>query len=215
MRAAIHAMHASAPERRSLAQVVSTLRAGGVILYPSDTGFAFGCTLSNKEGIRRIRAIRRLDEKKLLTFLCPSLADLASFAMVEDHEYRLLRRLVPGPYTFVLQATKNVPRFAQNPKRKTAGLRVPEHLLCQLLLAELGAPLVSITAKDADGVYLDDPDELVAHFERQVDAAITLDSYDFAGDSTVIDLSDGAPTVIRRGAGFERLCDFVDVGEVV
>jgi len=212
--ASIYSMHSRAPERRKLGQVVATLRQGGVILYPTDTGFAFGCTLSNKDGIRRIRAIRRLDEKKLLTFLCPSLSDLSTFAVVEDREFRLLRRLVPGPYTFVLSATKNVPRFAQNPKRRTAGLRVPDHLLSQLLLQELGSPLISITAKDAEGVYLDEPDELVEHFSKQVDAAITLDLYDFEGDSTVLDLSDGAPVIIRRGAGFDRVREHVDVDAV-
>jgi len=211
--ATVYRMYASAPERRKLAQVVTTLRDGGVILYPADTGFAFGCTLSNKEGIRRIRAIRRLDDKKLLTFLCASLSDLASFALVDDPDYRLLKRLVPGPFTFVLAATKSVPRFAQNPKRKTAGLRVPDDRLCQLLLEALEAPLISITAKDEDGDYIEDPDELLDRFGKRIDAAVFLDNYDFAGESSVVDLSRGTPTLIRAGAGIERLREHIDLDD--
>lgn len=211
MRATIYTLHASAPEKRKLQKVVDTVRRGGVLLYPSDTGFALGCELSNKNAIQRIRTIRRLDESKLLTFLCGSLSRLSEFALVEDDAYKAIRRLVPGPYTFVLNATKNVPRYAQDPKRRTAGIRVPADPLSQLLLEQLEAPLISITAKDADGVYLDDPDALVERFAAQVDVAITLDRYGFVGESTVVDLTGRAPQILRRGAGFERVSEFIEV----
>ncbi|MFH1812288.1 MAG: L-threonylcarbamoyladenylate synthase [Pseudomonadota bacterium] len=211
MRATVFTLHASAPEKRKLQKVVEIIRRGGVVLYPSDTGFALGCELSNKGAIQRIRAIRRLDESKLLTFLCASLSRLSEFALVENDAYKIVRRLVPGPFTFVLNATKNVPRYAQDPKRRTSGIRVPDDSISQLLLEQLEAPLISITAKDAEGRYIDDPDDLVESFAGQVDAAITLDRYSFVGESTVIDLTGSAPQILRRGAGFDRVSEFIEL----
>ena len=211
MAATIYAMHATAPERRKIALTVRALHDGAVILYPTDTGFAFGCELSNKTAIARLRALRHMPDNKMLTFLCDSLSNIAEYANVSNHAYKTLKRLIPGPFTFILPASKNVPRYAQNPKRKTTGIRVPEHLLCQQLLAELGNPLLSITAKTEDGEYIDDPEELVETFARRVDVVLQLDDYGFLGDSTVVDMTSDAFDVVREGAGFDRLQDHMNV----
>lgn len=222
MSATTYLLHTKAPERRKIAKIVDVINQGGVVLYPADTGYALGCALSNKGAIARIRSIRQLDERKSMTFMCTSLSDLASFALVEDSTYRILKRLVPGPYTFVLPASKNVPRFAQDPKRRTAGLRVPDDSISQALLEALGAPLISISAQggedddpdlDVDETLLErqHPDLIVEQLARQVDVAITLDQYNFVGESSVVDLTQNPAQLLRAGAGLEQLLQIMDL----
>ncbi len=206
-------IHSETPEIRKIRKVVDELRNGAVILYPTDSGFSLGCELSNKEAIARIRHIRNISLNKELTFLCDSLSNIAEFAKVEDLAYKVMNALIPGPYTFILPASKKVPTFAQNPKRKTAGIRVPDSTLAQLLLKELGQPIVSISAKHESLNEFSTPDEIIETFQKQVDIAVSSDSYDFRGVSTVIDMTGEKFMILREGAGFEKVEEIIDVKE--
>jgi tRNA threonylcarbamoyl adenosine modification protein (Sua5/YciO/YrdC/YwlC family) len=194
--------------------VADALKEGCVILYPTDTGFSLGCELSNKTAIAKLRAIRRLPENKSLTFLCDSLSNIAEFAKVSNKAYKTIKALIPGPYTFILPASKNVPRFAQNPKRKTSGIRVPENEWSQLLLKYVGQPIISISARMEEEDYIKDNDELVDFFAPKVDFAVRLDKYNFMGESTVIDMTTDEFTIKRHGAGIAKVLEFVDFEEV-
>ena len=211
MASQILTVHSKTPELRKIKAIAETLKNGAVILFPTDTGFALGCELSNRDAINRIRMIRKIPETKELTFLCNSLSNIAEFARVSNQAYKTIKRLIPGPYTFVLPASKQVPKFAQTAKRNTAGIRVPENDLSQLLLIELGAPLISITAKRDDKIYINEPDELVKTFAPLVDLAVRSDEYSFSGESTVIDMTTDEFKIIRHGAGIARVLDYVDV----
>lgn len=202
-------IHRKNPEATKINKVVSALRDGAVILYPTDTQFTLGCALSNKEAISRLRSIRKLPETQSLTFLCDSLSNVSEFAKVSDEAYRLIKRLIPGPYTFILPASKLVPKFAQNPKRSTAGIRVPENILSQALLKALEAPIISISAKLPDRILAPDPDEIIEAFSNLVDMAVSSDEYEFTGESTVIDLTSDNFEIVREGAGMAKLKDFL------
>jgi tRNA threonylcarbamoyl adenosine modification protein (Sua5/YciO/YrdC/YwlC family) len=202
-------IHRKNPEATKINKVVSALRDGAVILYPTDTQFTLGCALSNKEAISRLRSIRKLPETQSLTFLCDSLSNVSEFAKVSDEAYRLIKRLIPGPYTFILPASKLVPKFAQNPKRSTAGIRVPENILSQALLKALEAPIISISAKLPDRILGPDPDEIIEAFSNLVDMAVSSDEYEFTGESTVIDLTSDNFEIVREGAGMAKLKDFL------
>ncbi|MFP4529064.1 MAG: L-threonylcarbamoyladenylate synthase [Candidatus Kapaibacterium sp.] len=206
-------IHSETPEMRKIAKVTEALREGAVILYPTDTGFALGCELSNKEAINRIRRIRDVNYNKSLTFLCRSLSNLAEFAKVSNKAYKTIRGLIPGPYTFILPASKEVPKYAQNPKRKTSGIRVPEHTLAQLLLKDLDRPIISITAKLPGQDYIQDPDELLEAFKNLVDVSVSSDRYDFSGESTIIDMTEDVFTIHREGAGMDKVEEFVKAEE--
>lgn len=210
MSALILNLHHKTPEKNKIERVIEILRDGGVILYPTDTGFTLGCELENKGAIEKLRQLRRLPEDKSLTFLCDSLSNVAEFAKVSNEAYKTIKGLIPGPYTFVLPASKLVPRFAQNPKKKTSGIRVPNNTLAQALLKELGAPIISISAKTAEGVEIEDPEKLVEYYKKRVDVAVTSDEYNFSGKSTVIDMTDEDEfTIIREGAGMDKVSEFV------
>ncbi len=202
-------IHRKNPEATKINKVVSALRDGAVILYPTDTQFTLGCALSHKEAISRLRSIRKLPETQSLTFLCDSLSNVSEFAKVSDEAYKLIKRLIPGPYTFILPASKLVPKFAQNPKRSTAGIRVPENILSQALLKTLESPIISISAKLPDRILGHDPDEIIQVFSNLVDIAVSSDEYEFTGESTVIDLTSNSFEVIREGAGMSKLKDFL------
>ncbi|MBE2189067.1 MAG: threonylcarbamoyl-AMP synthase [Desulfobulbaceae bacterium] len=202
-------IHRKNPEANKILKVVDALRDGAVILYPTDTQFTLGCALSNKEAISRLRAIRKLPESQSLTFLCDSLSNVSEFAKVSDDAYKLIKRLVPGPFTFILPASKLVPRFAQNPKRLTAGIRVPENILSQALLKSLEAPIISISAKLPDRAVMSDPNEILEAFSKLVDIAVSSDEYEFAGESTIVDLTGDTYEIIREGAGMQKLKDFL------
>lgn len=208
MAATTYTIHPITPQANKITQIALTLRSGGVVLYPTDTGFALGCDLSNKEAIQRVRAIRSLPEGKPLTFLCESLTNIAEFAKVSNASYKIIKRLIPGPYTFVLPASRAVPRYAQDPKRKTTGIRVPSNALCSALLNELGNPIISISAKTDNGDT--SPEAIIEKFRRQVDAVVELPDYSFAGESTVIDMTTDDFSILREGAGIDEAYQYVD-----
>jgi len=209
MAAEILSIHSQTPEMRKVEKVATAMKDGAVILYPTDTGFTLGCELSNKNAIARLRQIRDLPSSKSLTFLCDSLSHISEFAIVNNQMYRTLKRLIPGPYTFILPASKKVPKFAQNPKRSSAGIRVPDHNLSQALLKEVGFPIISISAVTNPESY-ENPEDILAEMSKFVDIAVTSDSYNFVGQSTVIDLGEDSMEIIREGAGIEKVLEYVD-----
>ncbi len=211
MTATLYNIHSKTPELRKIHKVVECLSGGGVILYPTDTGFTLACELSNKIAMNRIRSIRRLSEKKSLTFLAANLSNLSEFARVSNHAYRMIKGLIPGPYTFILPASKMVPKYAQNPKRKTTGIRVPDHNLSHLLLEELGSPIISISAKLPNGEMFGSPDRILDHYKHFVDVAVSSDDYHFAGPSTIIDMTGNEFTILRQGAGMEEAVEYLDL----
>ncbi len=206
-------LHNNTPETRKIKKVVDALRDGAVILYPTDTGYTLGCELSNKGAIEKIRFIRKISESKSLTFLTDTLSNLSQFAKVSNASYRVINALIPGPYTFILPASKMVPKLAQNPKRKTAGIRIPDNRLCRALLAELEAPIISISAKIEGKEHIVDPEEILDSFISVVDVAVRSSEYNFTGESTVIDMTTDDFSVIRAGAGFDKVQEFLTFEE--
>ncbi len=204
-------IHPQSPQIRSLEEIAQQLRSGAVMLYPTDTSYAIGCDLLSKSAIERVRHIKKLANDKPLTFLCPSLSNISAYAVVDDSAYRLLKHFIPGPYTFILPATKLVPKIVQDPKRKTTGLRVPNHRICQDLLAILDHPLISTSAHiyDEDGddqTYVDlDKAKLFDYFDKLVD--MTIDDSLAATNqvSTVVDLTIDPPAITRPGVGWSAL----------
>jgi tRNA threonylcarbamoyl adenosine modification protein (Sua5/YciO/YrdC/YwlC family) len=194
MRIEIHPTH---PQPRRIAQAVEILRRGGVILYPTGTVYGLGCDIHQKKAVERIYQIRQLKRDHPLSFMCPDLSKIARYAYVDDFAYRIMRRLVPGPYTFVLKATRDVPKMLVR-KQKTVGIRVPDDPVALALLHELESPIVS-TSATFDGEVLNDPDELFTRF-KQVDAFVDA-GWGGIEPSTVVDLTGDEPLVIREGAG--------------
>lgn len=199
--AQLFTVHPRNPQRRLISQAVAMLRAGGIAAYPTDSSYALGCLMSDAAGVRTIRRIRRLDDDHFLTLVCADLSALSTYARVDNAVYRLLRAHTPGPYTFVLKATRDVPRKLQHPKRRTVGIRVPEHPVAAALLAALGEPLMSTTARlPGDSLPASDARELAERLKSQV--AVVLDAGACALEpTTVVDLSEGEPRVLRRGLG--------------
>jgi tRNA threonylcarbamoyl adenosine modification protein (Sua5/YciO/YrdC/YwlC family) len=194
MRIEIHPTH---PQARRVHQVVEVLRRGGVIVYPTGTVYGLGCDIHQKRAVERIYQIRRLKTDHPLSFMCSDLSKIARYAYVDDSAYRIMKRLVPGPYTFVLRATREVPRLLVR-KQKTVGIRVPNDTVAQALLQELGSPIVSTSAM-IDGQVLNDPDELDARFP-QVDVFVDA-GWGGIEPSTIVDLTGSEPVVLREGAG--------------
>jgi tRNA threonylcarbamoyl adenosine modification protein (Sua5/YciO/YrdC/YwlC family) len=208
-------IHPQNPQPRMLEEIVGQLRGGAVMLYPTDTSYAIGCDLQSKSAIERVRQIKKLANDKPLTFLCPSLSNISAYALVDDPAYRLLKHFIPGPYTFILPATKLVPKIIQDPKRKTTGLRVPNHRICQDLLAILGNPLISTSAHvhDQDGdddVYIDvDKAKLFDYFDKLVDISIDDGSPATNQASTVVDLTKTPPVIVRQNMGWPAMDDWL------
>ena len=211
MAAELLSIHSQTPEMRKIRKVVEALRDGAVILYPSDTGFTLGCNLSNKDGVERIRKIRKLNPDKRLTFLCYSLSNISEYARVSNMAYKTLKRLIPGPYTFILPATKFVPKYAVDSKRKTTGIRVPENTLSQLILKELEHPMISISAKTETDNHYQYPEIILSRFGPQVDIALTSDVLNFVGESTIIDMTTDDFSIIRQGAGFGKILEISEI----
>lgn len=194
-------IHPDNPQARLIRQVTDVVRQGGVIVYPTDSCYALGCHLGDKAAADRLRRIRRFDKHHLFTLVCRDLSDLATFARVDNAQYRSLKALTPGPYTFVLKATQQAPRRLLHEKRKTIGLRIPEHQITQHLLEALGEPLLSCTLQlpDADGP-VQDLEAVREQLEHQVD--VIIDGGDCGLEpTTVIDMSGPAPELIRQGRG--------------
>lgn len=199
--ARIVTLHPQNPQPRLLDQAIEVLRGGGVIAFPTDSGYALGCALGDKSAIERIRAIRALGEKHMFTLMCRDLSEISTYARVGNVEYRFLKQYTPGAYTFILQATHEVPRRLQHPKRKTVGLRVPGHPLTQALLETLGEPIISTSLILPDETEpLCDPYDINDRIGNRIDLILDVG---FCADhpTTVIDLSSGAPLLIRRGRG--------------
>ncbi|HHX35917.1 MAG TPA: threonylcarbamoyl-AMP synthase [Gammaproteobacteria bacterium] len=194
-------IHAENPQERLVKQAVEVIRKGGVIIYPTDSSYALGCRLGDKNALERIRRIRRLDDKHNFTLMCRDLSELGVFAKVNTTAFRLLKAYTPGPYTYILNATREVPRMLMHPKRRTIGLRVPQHPITQALLAELGEPLMSVSLilPDAD-VPLSDPYEIRELLEHQVDLIID-GGYGGIEASTVVSFVDEEPEILREGIG--------------
>jgi tRNA threonylcarbamoyl adenosine modification protein (Sua5/YciO/YrdC/YwlC family) len=194
-------IHPDNPQRRAISQVADIVRGGGVIAYPTDSCYALGCQLGNTDGLARLRAIRGLDDKHHLTLVCRDFAQLGKFAEVPNSVFRAIKAATPGSYTFILSATKEVPRRLQHPGKKTVGVRIPRHVVAQALLAELGEPLVSTT------LLLPGHDEAMTdgwQINEEVGHALdaVLDSGDCGTEpTTVIDFSGDEPEIIRYGAG--------------
>lgn len=186
------------PEPRKIQRAVDALRAGGVIAYPTDTCFGLGCDLFNKKAIDQLRKIKGIAKSHRLSFLCEDIASIARYAMLHNTEYRIVKDFLPGPYCFILNATREVPRLVQN-KRKQVGIRVPDHAISQALVAALGSPIVSTTAARQGANPHVDPREIDKDFPG---LAMVIDGGS-CGDSpsSVIDLTGVAPAVLREGAG--------------
>ncbi len=190
-------VHPTHPQRRSINQALAVLQSGGVLIYPTDTVYGLGCALGQKRAVERIYQLKRVKREHPMSLVCPDLSGIARYAFVEDSAYRIMKRLLPGPYTFVLPATREVPRLLLR-KRKTVGIRVPDHPVPLALLAALGVPLLS-TSASIDGEFLNDPDELAARF-RGVDAVLDA-GWSSLEASTVLDLTGDEIVVLREGAG--------------
>ncbi len=206
-------MSSDHPQPHTVTQIVDQLRQGAIMLYPSDTVYAIGCDVTQKTAVERVRALKRLSNDKPLTFLCASLSQTSTYAQISDPVYRLMRRLTPGPYTFLLPATKWVPKLVRDPKRKIAGIRIPDHPLCQALLQELDQPLISTSAKiegEVLGPYALTPQEFDP-LEKQVDLVVLTDAPLIAQVSTVLDMTSPSPTVVRAGLGYEQVAQALDL----
>jgi tRNA threonylcarbamoyl adenosine modification protein (Sua5/YciO/YrdC/YwlC family) len=194
-------IHPTHPQPRLLQQAAQIVYEGGLIVYPTDSCYALGCRIGNKDAMERIRAIRQVDERHHFTLVCRDLSEIAHYARVDNAAYRLLKAATPGSYTFILRATREVPRRLQNPRRKTIGLRVPEHAVAQALLAQLNEPLLSSTLLlPGDELPLNDAREIRGRLEHQVDLVLDAGSCGIEM-STVVDLTGQEPQLLRIGRG--------------
>ena len=194
-------IHPTNPQPRLVAAVVQSIRAGGLIAYPTDSSYAFGCHIGDKRAMDRIRRIRRTHKNHNFTLVCSDLSEISEYARVDNWAYRLLKSMTPGPYTFVLQATREVPKRLQNPKRRTIGLRVPDHSLVQAMLESLGEPIMSSTLTLAgDDMPPTDPLEIERRIGHEIDVIIDAGPTGIE-PTTVIDLSHGTIEILRAGRG--------------
>jgi tRNA threonylcarbamoyl adenosine modification protein (Sua5/YciO/YrdC/YwlC family) len=194
-------IHPLNPQARLIQQAVAIIRGGGVVAYPTDSAYALGCQLGDKTALERIRRIRKLDDKHNFTLVCRDLSELGTYARVDNGAYRLIRNHTPGPYTFILKATDEVPRRLLHPKRRTIGLRVPENPIALALLESLGEPLMSVTLLLPDEeLPMTDPELIRERLEHDLDLVIDGGTCNTELTS-VIDLADDVPSVIRVGRG--------------
>ncbi|WP_297325484.1 L-threonylcarbamoyladenylate synthase [Nitrosomonas sp.] len=194
-------IHTDTPHLRLIRQAVAIVRSGGIIVYPTDSCYALGCHLGDKDAMSRIRTIRQVDDHHHFTLVCRNLAEISTYAKVDNSQYRLLKATTPGSYTFILQATREVPRRMQHPKRNTIGLRIPDHPVVLALLAELDEPLLSSTLiLPGDELPMNDAEEIRERLEHQVE--LVMDAGSCGIDmTTVIDLTSDVPELIRQGKG--------------
>ena len=194
-------IHPKDPQPRLVASVVQVIKEGGLIAYPTDSSYAVGCHIGDKRAIDRIRRIRRADQKHNFTLVCSDLSEISLYARVDNWAYRMLKSMTPGPYTFILQATREVPKRLQNPKRRTIGLRVPDHPLVHAMLKSLGEPIMSSTLTlPGDDMPLTDPAEIEERIGHEVDVIIDAGPTGIE-PTTVLDLSHGTVEILRRGRG--------------
>lgn len=195
----IIAINPKNPQMRLIRKVVDVLKEGGVIGYPTDTIYGVGCDLFNPEAIRKIHRLKKTDGKKPLSFICSDLKDISRYAYVTNYAYKTMKRLLPGAYTFILKATKLVPKIAMT-KQKTVGIRIPDNKICLALVKELGNPIISTSVYKPDEGLYNDPSEIEERFGRQLNLVID-GGVIVAGHSSIIDLTDDVPQVIRKGKG--------------
>ena len=192
-------LHPVTPQLRYINKAVEVLRNGGLIIYPTDTVYGIGCDIYNKQALEKVFRIKNDSDSKLFSFVCPNLKDIAKYAKVSDYAYRTMKHLLPGPYTFILPAAKQVPKLLCS-KRKTVGIRIPNHPIALKIVEEFGAPIISTSTTSRKGKVLIDPFEIKNVFNSQVD--LMLASGNLNGrPSSVINLSEEEPEVIRKGAG--------------
>ncbi|MSQ60855.1 MAG: threonylcarbamoyl-AMP synthase [Betaproteobacteria bacterium] len=194
-------IHPKNPQGRLIQQAAEIVRRGGIIVYPTDSSYALGCHIGDKAAAERLRRIRGIDEQHHLTLVCGDLSEISRYAEVENRSYRMLRSATPGSYTFILRATKEVPKRLQHPKRRTIGIRVPDHQVVRALLDALGEPLLSSTlALPGDELPLHDMDEIQERMANQVDCIIDSGACGIE-PTTVVDLSGEWPVLVRDGRG--------------
>lgn len=194
-------IHPENPQQRLIAKAAESVRKGGVIVYPTDSVYAIGCHIGDKQAMDRIRSIRQLDKNHNFTLMCRDLSELASYARVDNSAFRSLKAQTPGPFTFILPATSEVPRRLMHPKRKTIGLRVPDSPIAQALLAELGEPMMSVTLiMPGDEYPLSDPYDIRAALEAHVDVLID-GGHCGLEPTTVVDMTGPVPEITRQGMG--------------
>jgi len=187
------------PQPRLIKKVVETLNQGGVIAYPTDTVYGFGCSLFNKKGIERIYLIKRSEKNRPFSFICADLKDISLYTKVSNYAYKTMKRLLPGPYTFILEGTRLVPKIMLT-KRSTAGIRVPDNQICLAIVKELGHPIISTSAQLSKGEVFYDPGEIEQKAGKLLDAVIDGGIL-FSEPSSVIDLTDDQPKILREGKG--------------
>lgn len=212
--ATLYKIHPKSPQPRKIQAVRDALKQGAVMLYPTDTVYAIGCDLNAKNAIKRVRQLKQITNDKPLTFLCSSLSNIASYAHVSDSAYRIIKHLIPGPYTFLLPATKSVPRLVMNPKRRTSGIRVPKSLLCTTLLEALDNPIISTSAlsiarnSSGDDIEALSKAELFDRMEKQVDVILDSDAELGYQVSTILDLTGDYPQITRQGLGWQAAVEW-------
>ena len=208
--AIFYSLNQENPQQRSIEKITDALKNGAVMLYPTDTVYAIGCDLSVKSAVERVRNLKQLSNDKPLTFLCSSLSNISKYALVTDRAYRIMKRLIPGPYTFLLPATKLVPKLVMSPKRKTTGIRVPDRAVCQALLKSLGNPIISTSAHlpDEEGEFPTiglEKARLFDELDKLVDMIIDDSSEPGFEVSTILDFTNQEPVVVRKGLGWKEL----------
>ncbi len=192
-------IHPDNPQHKYLRAAADILREGGLLVYPTDSVYGLGCDLFNKNSIEKIYQCKGNDKRKLLSIICPDLKGIAEYAFISNPAYKIMKHLLPGPYTFILNASRQVPKILLE-KRKTVGIRVPDNVVCQALLSEFGRPIINTSACLSSQSYLSDPEEIAKTFERLAD--LFLDSGNGGLDpSTIIDFTQEEPVVIRQGKG--------------
>jgi len=192
-------LHPKNPQVRFINKAVDVLKSGGIIIFPTDTFYGLGCDLFNREGIKQILSIKNETDTKLFSFICSDLKDIAKYAKVSDYAYRTMKHLLPGPYTFILPAAKVIPKKLWS-KRKTVGIRVPDHSVTLQLVKELGNPIASTSTTTRIGEPLIDPFEIKNIFNSHVDLMLASNTMSFE-PSSIVDLSGEEPEIIREGAG--------------
>ena len=194
-------IHPDNPQARLVRQAVDIIRSGGVVVYPTDSAYALGCHIGDKSALDRIRRIRKLDTRHNFTLVCRDLSEIATYAKVNNTVYRMLKQATPGPYTFILKATSEVPRRLMHPKRKTVGLRVPDNNIAAAIMEDLGEPLMSVSLiMPGDDLPLIDPYEIRELLEHEVDLVVD-GGYCGMEPTTVVDLADDSPMIMRVGKG--------------
>ena len=192
-------LHPLDPQRRFISKAVKIIKDGGVIIYPTDTVYGIGCDIYNKEALERIFRIKNESNTKLFSFVCSDLKDIAKYARVSDYAYKMMKHLLPGPYTFILPASKTVPKTLWT-KRKTVGIRVPNNAVALNLVHEVGNPIISTSVTTRKGQIMNDPDIIKVVFDKHIDLMLSS-GFGKNTPSSIVDLSTDVPEIIREGAG--------------